>query len=295
MPILIDFSQLTIASAMAFHDDMKKGQDTKKMQDIIRHVTLKSFVSYKQKHQQEFGSLVLCADGSKNWRRGVFQYYKASRAKNRQESDTDWASIFSFQKDLIEDLREVFPYPLVRVEEAEGDDVIACLTEWYQNNRTIAVGLDEEPEPTLIVSNDGDFKQLHKYHKVKQWNPLHKKWVERPESDFLIEKIITGDEGDGVPSVLMQDDFLIEKATRAKPVTQKVKERFKLQTDLDAEEKRRFERNRQLIDFSYIPADVKQKIIDQYITCEPKRDMNKIMNYLIKHRCRELLTNIQMF
>ena len=48
--ILVDYTQVAIAATFAFQDDMKKGRDTGKMQDIIRHVLLNSLLSYKRQY-----------------------------------------------------------------------------------------------------------------------------------------------------------------------------------------------------------------------------------------------------
>ncbi len=224
--ILLDYSQVVIASCLAHGSDMDKGKDAAKKIDIIRHSTLSSLLRYKEQYGAKYGDLVICADGSKNWRRTYFPQYKAHRKSNREESKTDWETIFSFAKELLADLREVFPYQVVRVDEAEGDDVIAVLTKWGVENKNTMVGLVEEPEPTIIISSDGDFKQLHKYKNVRQWNPLMKKLVSKPEPDFIFEKTVRGDVGDGVPNVLMGDNTFVD-GIRQKPVTAKVIDRYR--------------------------------------------------------------------
>lgn len=292
--ILIDYSQLVIASCLAFGSDMDKGKDTNKAIDIIRHATLSSLLRYKEQYSQKFGDIILCADGGKNWRKTYFPYYKAARKGKREESKTDWKTIFSFASELLEDLRTVFPYRAIRVDEAEGDDVVAVLTKFLSENDTVTTGLVEEPAPILIVSSDGDFKQLHKFKNVRQWNPLMKKYVAKPEEDFLLEKVIRGDAGDGVPNVLSQDDIFMVDA-RQKAVTVKVLEKFKTNKGLTETDQRNFQRNRTLIDFDYIPQEVQDKILTVYNEQQPKRDLNAIMNYLMKHRCRLLLNDLQAF
>lgn len=293
--ILLDWSQIVISSALAAGgSDLDKGKDTKKATDIIRHAALSSIQKYKTEYGKKFGEIVICADGWENWRKVYFPNYKASRKGKREASKTDWKMIFSFSADMLQELRETFPYKIMHVAEAEGDDVIAVLTKHIIDNYPQMVGIVEEPEPILIVSSDGDFKQLHKYNNVRQWNPLLKKYVTKPEPDFLLEKVIRGDAGDGVPNVLSGDDTFTTE-TRQKPVTAKVMEKFKTENGLSDVDKRNFQRNRTLIDFDCIPASVTKSIVDMYELQSTKRDLNAIMNYLIKHRCRLLLDNIQGF
>jgi hypothetical protein len=294
MAILIDYSQLVIASCLAFGSDMDKGKDTKKAIDIIRHATLSSLLKYKTDYSSKYGDIILCADGGKNWRRDYFPYYKAARKGKREESKTDWKTIFTFASELLEELRTIFPYRAIKVDEAEGDDIVAVLTKYLSENDVIQEGLIETAAPILIVSSDGDFKQLHKFKNVRQWNPLMKKFVSKPEPDFLLEKVIKGDSGDGVPNVLSNDDiFMVEG--RQKPVTAKVMDRFKNQNGLSDVDQRNFQRNRTLIDFDYIPNEVQGKILSIYHEQQPKRDLNAIMNYLMEHRCRLLLNDLQAF
>jgi hypothetical protein len=294
--ILADFTQLAIATTFAFSDDMKKGRDVGKMEDIIRHVLLTSLLSYKRQYTKTYGQIVLAGEGETNWRRDTFPHYKANRKKGREESDTDWASIFSIIEQLRGELIEIFPWKFVRHKNAEGDDVIATLTEYLQENETTSGGIFDEPQPILIVSSDADFKQLHRFKNVKQFNPIMKKWVAKPEPDFLVEKIIRGDGGDGVPSVLCPDDFFINEDTgRAKPVTKKVIERFKAGIGLDEEEMRRYERNKRMVDLTMIPENIQQEIISNYKSASDDCDLQKIMNHLIQKRCRNLLNDIQSF
>ncbi len=302
--ILVDYSQLAIAGCFAFQSDFKEGADKGKMLDIIRHSFLMSVLSYKQQHSKKYGEIVFACDGNDYWRKGVFEHYKAHRKKNREESSLDWDAIFKHISTLQEDLKKVFPWRVISVSRAEGDDVIGVLTKYALARESEDVGgfkvggstLFSEPEPVLIISSDDDFRQLHDLGPVKQFSPMRKKWVTAAEKDFLIEKIIRGDGGDGVPSVLCADDFYVdENSGRAKPVTKAVVSRFKSAVGLSEEEIRRYERNRQLIDFDYIPKDIQDEIIRAYENTTPKTDLNGIMEYLMSKRARLLLNRLQDF
>jgi 5'-3' exonuclease len=294
MTILIDYSQLVVASCLAFGSDMDKGKNPEKAIDIIRHSTINSLLSYKQKYSKDYGELVLCADGSKNWRKVYYPYYKQHRKAAREESKTDWKLVFNFASELLVELREVFPFKVVRVDEAEGDDVIAVLTKYITENETVQQGLVEVTKPILIVSSDGDYKQLHKYRNVRQWNPIMKKMVAKPEPDFILDKVLRGDAGDGVPSVFSPDDWFVNGEGRQKPITAKVKERFAT-GQINETERRNFERNRTLVDFDYIPEEVSTQILEVYKSTIPKKDLNGIMEYFMSKKMRLLLNHIQDF
>jgi hypothetical protein len=244
--------------------------------------------------------MVICCDGRKYWRRDFFPNYKASRKKNREASDLDWKLIFDTLSEMREDLAMHFPYRVIHVEEAEADDVIAVMTKWLQNNNQCIKGLVEEPQKILILSSDKDFKQLQLYPTVKQWSPMQKKYVtatQREIIEYKIEHIVKGDSGDGIPNILSKDDiFLVEE--RQKPVSAKRLQEF-IDNGFTAcrndEERRNWQRNSTLVDFDFIPEQVSQNIVQAYLNTKPNNDKMKIMNYLMEHRCRLLLDEIEDF
>lgn len=285
--ILLDYSQVAISSILAFKSDIQKKSD-KDVKDLIRHVILSTVKSYKKKYGKQYGELIIACDGRNYWRKNVFQYYKAGRKKAREESDLDWDLIFTCLNEIREDLKLVFPYKVIRHEEAEADDVIAVLTESTQEFGKY--------EPVMIVSSDGDFKQLQKYDNVKQFNPMLKKQVTCSNpSAYLIEHIVKAGD-DGIPNILSPDDTFVT-GTRQKSVTAKRLEEFVKNGFLACkteEERINFKRNKILIDFSMIPEYIKNGILAEYEK-KPTGDKNQVLNYLIKHRCRLLLNEVEEF
>lgn len=297
--ILDDYSQLFIAGCLAFPADFKKGEDTKKMEHIARHSVLSSILMYKQKYSKLCGETIICCDGKDNWRREVFPHYKGRRAINKKESDTDWKSIASIMDVIRAEIEEVFPYRVVMYNLAEGDDVIATLVKYSQTNETIQTGLDELPQRMMVVSADHDFRQLYKYRNYSQWSPIQKKAVEKADHKFLLEKVLIGDSGDGVPNIRSADDhFMVEDSGRQKPISASMKQAFFDKPDgstLTAEERVRLARNRTLMDFDHIPKHVEDGIIDVYKNYEVKGTQNKVFEYFIEKRCRNLMQDIPAF
>lgn len=300
--ILVDYSQVALSAILTFQRELKG--DEAEVKNLIRHVTLSTLKSYKKKYGKEYGELVICCDGRKYWRKEVFEHYKASRKKMRDSSDLDWKLIFDTLSEMRDDIAKVFPYKVVHIDRAEADDVIAVLTEWVQNNELIVEGLVEEPQKVLILSSDKDFKQLQlapfSSGNVKQWSPMQKKYIQATKAeimDFTVEHIVKGDTGDGIPNILSKDDVFVS-GDRQKPVSAKRLAEF-LEKGIDAcrtdEEKRNWQRNAKLVAFDNIPADVKQSIIDAYLSNKPNTDKMNIMNYLMEHRCRLLLDEIEEF
>lgn len=296
--IIVDYSQVAIASMMQFQNDLKHGSD-EKVVGLIRHVVLSSLLFNKKKFGQKFGDVVIACDGKNYWRKEVFPYYKASRSKNRDKSDLNWKLIFDTLSTIRDELKETFPYKVITVERAEADDVIGVITNYLQENDLKQVGLVEEPQPILIITSDQDNFQLHRFKNVSQWSPMQKKLI-KPESAHkaLYEKICCGDTGDGVPNIMSDDDVFVVDGKRQKPFMKARLEDFYTNGFLACktdQERRNFQRNKMLVDYAHIPEDLQKTIIDTYKEQPSKLNRQKIMEYLVKHRCRNLLENIEEF
>lgn len=297
--ILIDYSQVALSTILTFQRELKGNED--EVKNLIRHATLSAIKSFKKKYGAEYGEVVICADGRKYWRRDVFEFYKAGRKKARDNSDLDWALIFDTLSEMRDDIAQHFPYRVLHIERAEADDIIATLVKWSQDNDLVQEGLVAEPQPILILSSDKDFRQLQLYRNVRQWSPMQKKYLTASTKEieqYKIEHIVKGDAGDGVPNLLSQDDIFLHDGVRQRPVSKKRLVEF-LDKGRDAcrdeQERRNWDRNARLVDFSFIPQDLEQDIVETYISSNPKGDKMSVMEYLIKHRCRLLLDDIEEF
>ena len=296
--ILVDYSQVALSAILTFQRELKGTES--EVKNLIRHVTLSTIKSYKKKYGKDYGQIVICCDGRKYWRREFFEHYKAGRKKARDASDLDWGLIFDTLSEMRDDLAKNFPYKVLHLERCEADDIIAILTSYAQENELVQEGLVEESQKILILSSDKDFKQLQLHPNVKQWSPMQKKYVtatQREIIEYKIEHIVKGDAGDGIPNILSKDDVFVS-GERQKPMSAK-----RLQDFIDNgftackndEERRNWQRNSVLVDFDHIPPDVREQVITSYINTKPTGDKMSIMNYLIEHRCRLLLDELEDF
>ena len=297
--IILDYSQIALSNILPFQNDIKRNTEEQNI-DLIRHATLSTIKSYKKKYGQEYGEVIIACDGREYWRKDAFPNYKAMRKVNRDKSDLDWKFIFNTLSEIREDLKQHFPYKVLHVDKAEADDVIAVLVKYSQEHELIQEGLFAEPQKVLIVSSDKDFIQLQKNKNVRQWSPMQKKYVEASQKDideYITTHIVKGDSGDGVPNILSKDDVFINQE-RQKPFSKKRIMEF-MEKGIDAcrneEEKRNYQRNIMLVNFEYIPKQVHNTIIETYETTKPQGDKMKVMDYLIKHKCRLLLDDIEEF
>jgi 5'-3' exonuclease len=297
--IILDYSQIALSNILPFQNDIKR-QSPEELKNLIRHTTLSTIKSYKKKYGKEYGEMVIACDGRNYWRKEVFPYYKAMRKVNREKSDLDWGLIFDTLAELRQDLIDNFPYKVLHIDGAEADDVIAIMTEYTQENLLTEGGLFPEPQKVLIVSSDKDFIQLQKNENVRQWSPMQKKFVQGTKQEvreYTITHIVKGDSGDGIPNILSKDDVFVS-GERQKPFSAKRLPEFYekgIEACKNDEEKRNYQRNQQLVNFDFIPEDLAKTIISSYTDTKPSGDKNSVMEYLIKHKCRLLLDELEDF
>lgn len=308
--IIIDFSQLAIAPI--FTDSIasecaKNPSDSSKQ--IIKHMVLNSIRS-TQVTNKSFGGVVVACD-SNSWRKEVFPQYKYQRreARKKDTSGIDWDFVHSVTDETIKDLDTYFPYPLIRVSGAEGDDIIGTLTKHVTQESMKTSDEDmfgeREPEKILIVSSDRDNFQLHKYKNVRQYSPAEKKMVS-PKISYkasLIEKIVKGESGptsDSIPNIRMEDDNFVQ-GIRQKPISSIYLEEFiKSDNPIDVcktnEERIHYARNERLVSYDFIPKNIEESIIMCYNTqLNKKHSKMDLMNYFINQKMNNLLSNIMDF
>ena len=281
--ILIDLNQVLLAGLMA---QISAQKNTKLEEPLIRHMVLNIIRIHVKNFKNEYGEVVLCCDNRRYWRKEFFPFYKASRKKTREKSDLDWHLIFDMLAKFKSELRENFPYKVIDVEGAEADDIIGTLAPIYAPHQKI-----------LILSSDGDFLQLQNYgSNVKQYNPAQKKFVksEKPIEE-LKEKIIRGDKGDGIPNMFSPSDCFV-RDLRQKPITKGILDKY-LKEDVanyNETDKANYARNATLIDLTFIPKEIKEKIINTYDETKPA-SRQKLLNYFIENKLKNLMDVIEEF
>jgi len=281
--ILIDYNAVAIGNLVVQRLDVEE--------NLLRHMILNSIRMYRQKFQNEYGEIVIVADGQANWRRDVFPQYKYKRRKSRDESKIDWNEAFRIINMVRDEIRDHFPYKVMHEPNCEADDVIARLA-----LETQEFG---KHEPVMIISADHDFIQLHKYDNIKQYSPMLKKFVkDKNPRLYSMTHIFKGDGGDGVPNVLSDDNVFVDDR-RQTPVTKK-----KLDAWLEAEDLqkvmgdtiyRNYLRNKKMIDLTETPDAIKEQIINSFENQDPKKNKGKVFPYLVRKRCKRLVECVQEF
>jgi len=292
--ILIDMNQVMISNLMVqvklSEDGINKG--------LVRHMVLNSLRMYVQKFREEYGGeLVLCYDSKRYWRREYFPFYKATRKKDREKSNFNWGQIFEVLNEIRDELRQNVPYRVMEVDGAEADDIISVLTKRIAFKNIRLQNNMQPPEKVLILSGDKDFIQLQKYPWLQQYNPVMKKYVNGMNpKQYIVDHVLKGDKSDGIPNYLSPDDTFVE-GKRQKPLSIKTLDKIRNLSPeqfCNEEQMEFYKRNLTLIDFSYIPLEVEQKIVDTYDTVIPVSKI-RLHKYLLRNKLFELLEKIEEF
>jgi 5'-3' exonuclease len=280
--ILVDLNQ-TLISALMVH-----GSKIEINEKLVRHIALSSLLHFKQKFSGEYGEMILCDDGRNYWRKDIFPYYKQNRIARRKESPFDWKNIFRCLDVIKSELKSHFPYKFICIERAEADDVIATLCGSFPN------------EKKLILSNDQDLLQLQKFPNVRQFSPTQKRFItsDLPKKQ-LLEKILRGDPGDGVPNILSDDDTFMNAEKRQTPLRSKRIEEWlsnaqSFKEFLSNEQyKKNFQRNSLTIDLSNVPEYIRDEVLKEFEWQKPKK--TDFINYFIKHNLKLLASSANEF
>lgn len=285
----IDMSQVCLATASANFVDQTINED------FMRHLILSTIKFNVLKHKRDY-PITVCAFDNKvggYWRRRYGYYYKKNRAKLRSKSNFDWEGYFNAMNTVLPEFIENMPYISLYLQGIEADDIIAVLT------KRAAL----EGRPIRITSSDGDYTQLHKYPGVKQWSPMHKKFVTPKTGQAqldLMTKLLKGDKKDGVAGIKSRSDYIITKldGERAPSITtdfiMQCLEADDPRTLMTEAEAKRFDENQIMINFDFIPDDISNTIIEAYDNhVVPAR--GKMYPYFVKNRLVKLLPNINDF
>lgn len=286
--ILVDFSQIAFASCTNYQRDTKEQVDI----DLMRHIILNTLLTVKSKVTKGKSSdVVLCMDGRNYWRKQVFPFYKGNRKASREKDSFDWETFFKNFSIVKEEIKNNLPFTSVEVDTAEADDVIYVLSKLMAPHRQV-----------IIVSSDKDLLQIQeKVPGVKQWSPIHGKYITlESRGHTMVEHLIKGDSGDGIPNIFSDDDTFVNPEKRQKPVKSSLVKKIE-EIGIDKADQfctcpadfERLKRNIILIDLEKVPSELQAKIVQEYKDFE--KPQMKLYNYLTLNRLNKLLERASEF
>jgi 5'-3' exonuclease len=208
-----------------------------------------------------YKDVVFCFDhpGGKEWRKAIYPLYKENRKP-----------IKFINKNFFEGIRnylKLFRCKIFLVENCEGDDLIYKLC-------------DINEEEIIVISTDGDFKQLLNFFPyVKIYNPIKMLFLEKNDN-ILLEKTIIGDTSDNIKGVPR-----IGKETLKKMLEDKVLWNKKM----TPENIEIMETIMRIVDLRKIPQELQKRIEEEWqkiVWNEFQKD--QIESFFLKYKMAEI-------
>lgn len=242
-----------------------------------RHVFMNSFLSIIKKFSPS--KVIVAFDKKPSWRYDVYSDYKSNRKGARDKAVVDFDKFFPVFNEFINDLKDTFRnIYILEIKRCEADDTMAVLTNDVFKDKTV-----------ILVSSDKDMNQLIDSERVQQFDPIKNKMIKclNPKNELEI-KIIMGDRGDAIPP--------IKPRTGVATAERLLKEGLDKMLDKpeNAQMKANYTRNRQLIDFEYIPKKIRELIINNYREYKiDKIDSSKLMAFFTKNKLMRIMKEWQ--
>lgn len=199
--------------------------------------------------------LIIAVDDKRSWRYSFWKRYKEDRKNKRLESTDNFPfdELFEKYENMLKSISSHFPVKVVKVDGAEGDDVIGHL----------ALTTSKKVN---IISTDKDYTQLYS-DRVSIYDPMKQSYITHPDPElFLVEQCLIGQSKDSIFNILTPLDH---PADKRKPgfgpkAFEKAMEIGKDEF-LDSNNLReRYNFNYKLISFTEIPQEVCDRIDKEY-------------------------------
>jgi 5'-3' exonuclease len=195
----------------------------------------------------------LDSDLSGNFRKALYPGYKAQRAAMPKSFNIGKVKHYIFDVIFKElDLAGKYGYKFVKVDNAEGDDVIACIMKGFKSKYI----------DTLLIASDHDFLQIDGIKQVDMQGREVKRDKEDGSqklsaSEFLLQKIILGDTSDNISQVF--------KRVGPKKALKLINDRDLLKKMLkeDQDAAKQFMMNKKLMSFNEIPRELEDAIVTE--------------------------------
>lgn len=229
----------------------------------------------------EVREVVLAMDDKNSWRKIYWKKYKENRKDKKKSIDLDWDEFFGVLNEFMREISTHIPFKVLQVQNAEADDIIGVLA------------LDK-PQDFYIISTDKDFLQLSS-PRVKIYNPHKKQHIEHPNPElFLVEQSMIGQAKDNIFNIKTPLDWDTEAGKRKPGFGTAAFEKvlvYGWEKWLDDNNLReRYEFNRNLMDFSRVPTEIKRRIFRDYDgTVLP--DPNNIYTFFEKYKWPDYMGN----
>lgn len=282
--LLIDFSLIAHASLFTTKEQLNHGG-----YDLLKHILYRSILASISQFKPD--RVWVCYDGGSSWRKEFSSSYKANRKEVREKQsvegggDIDWVAFYKVLDEMQKDMREHFPFWVIRANSIEADDIIAHI-----------VKTSSPQDENIIITRDGDYVQLLYYPNTRIYNPIDRKYITCENAIFALQqKICMGDKSDNILPIrprfgekTAEKFILAGELDKLLEQAQKDIKEFGKPKDPLAEA---YFKNRKLIDMSQIPPTL-TKIIEDTIATYKVSDGKGLFKYFITNGLREMTEDI---
>lgn len=234
--VLVDGNNFFIKNLFAYKSGMRKSERLfEKEEQIIEysHVLSNSLFNLVERFDGVVG-LILCFD-NKTWRKKYYSEYKAHR---EYDDAVDWNAYFRFLEDYLDKITSIHNIKVSKIETSEADDLLYLWSKKLNNagNDCIIISEDKDLHQlvrntpsgnfTIIYNNSYKTPKIYKHpdsdlsedaQEIDIFNAsdilsnsrIILKWMLKEVDsiedinleEFVVKKILIGDDGDNVPSV----------------------------------------------------------------------------------------------
>ena len=258
--------------------------------------------------------VVFCLEG-RSWRKDVYEPYKKNRkvvldkrSPREQEEDQYWWEAYD---DFLDFLQEQTNSSAIRSSVAEADDVIALWIEAHKDSKNVIVSTDSDfyqlisPTVSLYNGMTNQIVTANGFYDEKD-NPVIDKKTNQPKGApdpewLLFEKCIRGDSSDNVFTAFPKvRKTKIKEAFDDRHNQGFVWNNFMLSkwTDHNGNDmvvKDCYERNKQLVDLSQQPDEVRTNILTEIVRAQNSKAIEQVgvrfMKFCNKYSLEKLAQN----
>ena len=249
MAILLD------ASHAMYRNIFMNLRDVTENPDYFAHLILNGYLAAARNFGAADNNRVIVAmDARPTWRHEFYakaikeipdyegMIYKGGRVKDEK---IPWEILYKIHDAVHRHLDQHSDFDVLLEDNAEADDIIACA----------AVHFKAKGERVFVVSSDKDFKQLQDHPQVVQYDPIRRIFIPEMDADFYLKKhVIMGDKADNIPAI---------KARVGEKTAEKMVPGIDKLLATDPMMRKKYEFNKTLIDFSRIPAEIRESIVSK--------------------------------
>ncbi len=252
-------------------EEVEDDYDWSLNQEFMKHFDdtyMKNLLKFKNMYNIPYENMIIVRDCPREtiWRMNIYPEYKANRKNTCSYKNKKYniGNIFKhIYNVLYPKLEKQYAFKIVKIDNAEADDVIAVLA-----NRIRDI---DKTRLVVIISNDNDYLQLVN-EKTLIWSlqgKLLNTKVESTAEEILLRKILKGDESDNIPSLvgnIGEKEFndIVRDSRKLSEWFNKNPEKYDLYLN-----------NRRLIDFRYIPEELKNLILNECKVIFPEVELEK--------------------